>query len=104
MRAELRDLNSRSFTVGKLLQEKLDKIRANQQKLEEACNQTLVVKNKIDACLDAIGEIESKLELDDDGNSSYNRIVELISEESIEEIENSKQEILDKYNELFGSR
>ncbi|MFN4187245.1 MAG: hypothetical protein ACK4FN_04435 [Acinetobacter johnsonii] len=101
MRAELRDLNSRSFTVGKLLQEELDKIRANQQKLEEACNQTLVVKNKIDACLDAIGEIESKLELDDDGNSSYNRIVELISEESIEEIENSKQEILDKYNELF---
>ena len=51
--------------------------------------------------MDAIGEIESKLELDDDGNSSYNRIVELISEESIEEIENSKQEILDKYNELF---
>ena len=101
LRADLRDLTNRSFTVGKLLQEELEKIRANQQKLEDACDQTLVVKNKIDACLDAISEIDSKLEMDDDGNSPYNRIVELISEESIEEIENSKQEILDKYNDLF---
>lgn len=101
LRADLRDLTNRSFTVAKLLQEELDKIRANQQKLEEACNETFTVKNKIDACLEAITEIESKLESDEDGISVYDRILELTSEESIEEIENSKQEILDKYNELF---
>lgn len=56
---------------------------------------------KINACLEAITEIESKLESDEDGISVYDRILELTSEESIEEIENSKQEILDKYNELF---
>lgn len=49
-----------------------------------------------------ISDIESKLELDDNGISIYDRIVELTSAESIEEIENSKQEILDKYNELFS--
>lgn len=102
LRADLRDLTNRSFTVGKLLQEELDKIKSNQQKLEEACNETLRVKNKIEACLGAISEIESKLELDDNGISIYDRIVELTSAESIEEIENSKQEILDKYNELFA--
>lgn len=102
LRADLRDLTNRSFTVGKLLQEELDKIKSNQQKLEEACNETLRVKNKIEACLGAISEIESKLELDDNGISIYDRIVELTSAESIEEIENSKQEILDKYNELFS--
>lgn len=101
LRADLRDLTNRSFTVAKLLQEELDKIRANQQKLEEACNETFTVKNKIDACLEAITEIESKLESDEDGISVYDRILELTSKESIEEIENSKQEILDKYNELF---
>lgn len=102
LRADLRDLTNRSFTVGKLLQEELDKIKSNQQKLEEACNETLRVKNKIEACLGTISEIESKLELDDNGISIYDRIVELTSAESIEEIENSKQEILDKYNELFA--
>ncbi|MEQ1069490.1 hypothetical protein [Acinetobacter lwoffii] len=102
LRADLRDLTNRSFTVGKLLQEELDKIKSNQQKLEEACNETLRVKNKIEACLGTISEIESKLELDDNGISIYDRIVELTSAESIEEIENSKQEILDKYNELFS--
>lgn len=102
LRADLRDLTNRSFTVGKLLQEELDKIKSNQQKLEEACNETLRVKNKIEACLGTISEIESKLELDDNGISIYDPIVELTSAESIEEIENSKQEILDKYNELFS--
>lgn len=102
LRADLRDLTNRSFTVGKLLQEELDKIKSNQQKLEEACNETLRVKNKIEACLGTISDIESKLELDDNGISIYDRIVELTSAESIEEIENSKQEILDKYNELFS--
>lgn len=102
LRADLRDLTNRSFTIGKLLQEELDKIKSNQQKLEEACNETLRVKNKIEACLGTISEIESKLELDDNGISIYDRIVELTSAESIEEIENSKQEILDKYNELFS--
>lgn len=46
LRADLRDLTNRSFTVAKLLQEELDKIRSNQQKLEEACNETFTVKNK----------------------------------------------------------
>ncbi|WP_180093743.1 MULTISPECIES: hypothetical protein [unclassified Acinetobacter] len=102
LRADLRDLTHRSFTVGKLLQEELEKIKCNQQKLEEACNETLIVKSKIEECLGTISEIDSKLQLNDDGVSIYDRILELTSEESIEEIENSKQEILDQYNELFA--
>mgnify|MGYP003604011072 FL=1 len=33
LRADLRDLTNRSFTVGKLLQEELDKIKVKQQTL-----------------------------------------------------------------------
>lgn len=76
LRADLRDLNNRSFTVGKLLQDELDKIRSNQQRLAEACDETLKVKEKIQACLETIKEIEGKLAVDEQGVSSYDRIVE----------------------------
>lgn len=102
LRADLRELTNKSFTVAKVFNEELAKIRSEQQKLQDACDETLRIKSKIETCLGTISEIESKLELSDDGVSLYDRIVEITSEESIEEIENSKQEILDKYNELFA--
>ena len=101
LRADLRDLTNRSFTVGKLLQEELDKIKVKQQTLEDACDQTLLVKNRIENCLSSLKAIEQKLESNEAGVSQYDRIVDLTSEESIEKLENSKFEILDKYNQLF---
>ena len=101
LRADLRDLTNRSFTVGKLLQEELDKIKVKQQTLEDACDQTLLVKNRIENCLSSLNAIEQKLESNEAGVSQYDRIVDLTSEESIEKLENSKFEILDKYNQLF---
>ena len=44
LRADLKDINNRSFTVGKLLQEELDKIKNKQIELDEACKQALVAK------------------------------------------------------------
>lgn len=96
LRADLRDLTNRSFTVGKLLQEELDKIKVKQQTLEDACDQTLLVKNRIENCLSSLNAIEQKLESNEAGVSQYDRIVDLTSEESIEKLENSKFEILDK--------
>lgn len=101
LRADLRDLNNRSFTVAKLLQEELDKIKSNQQKLEEACNETLIVKNKIETCLEVISEIENRLEKDEDGISIYDRFLAVTAEGQIESLEEAKQEIIDQYSELF---
>lgn len=103
LRADLKDLTNRSFTVGKLLQEELDKIRDNQQSLQNACDVTLKLKSRIEQCLETIAELENRFEKDEEGISAYDRILEITSEEQIDELENSKQEILDKYTELFES-
>ncbi|GAA5557419.1 hypothetical protein Asch01_02148 [Acinetobacter schindleri] len=101
LKADLRELTNKSFTVAKVFNEELAKIRSEQQKLQDACDQTLILKSKIEECLQTISEIEEKLDSDETGVSLYDRIVELTSEENIQELENSKLEILDKYNQLF---
>ena len=101
LRADLRDINNRSFNVGNLLQGELDKIKNKQLELEEACKQTLIVKSRIESCLSTIKEIEERLEENDDGESFYTRILEVTSEDNIEHLEKLKEEIVDKYNELF---
>lgn len=101
LRADLKDLNNRSFSVGKLLQEELDKIKNKQSELDEACRQTLIVKTRIESYLSTIKEIEEKLEENDEGESLYSRILEITSGGNIEYLEELKKEIIDKYNELF---
>ncbi|WP_312536923.1 hypothetical protein [Acinetobacter variabilis] len=101
LKADLRELTNKSFTVAKVFNEELAKIRSEQQKLQDACNQTLILKSKIEECLQTISKIEEKLDSDETGVSLYDRIVDLTSEENIQELENSKLEILDKYNQLF---
>lgn len=101
LKADLRELTNKSFTVAKVFNEELAKIRSEQQNLQDACDQTLIVKSKIEECLQTISEIEEKLDSDETGVSLYDRIVDLTSEESIQELENSKRKILDKYNQLF---
>ena len=69
LKADLRELTNKSFTVAKVFNEELAKIRSEQQKLQDACDETLRIKSKIETCLGTISEIESKLELSDDGVS-----------------------------------
>ena len=101
LRADLRDINNRSFNVGNLLQGELDKIKNKQLELEEACKQTLIVKSRIESYLSTIKEIEERLEKNDDGESLYSRILEITSEDNIDHLEELKNEIVDKYNQLF---
>ena len=101
LRADLKDINNRSFTVGKLLQEELDKIKNKQIELDEACKQALVAKKQIEYYLSTIVQIESRLEENDDGGSLYTRILEVTSEKNIEHLEALNKEIVDKYNQLF---
>ncbi|NHB57725.1 hypothetical protein G9F32_06715 [Acinetobacter sp. 194] len=102
LRSDLKEFNNRSFNIGKLLQEELDKIRDKQQALDSACTETLKIKNRVEQCLSIITEIEERIEENDEGESSYDRILRVTSDESIEQIEDLKQQILDKYNELFN--
>lgn len=101
LRADLRDLTNRSFTVGKLLQEELDKIRDKQQLLKNECDQTLQLKNRIENCLDMIAELENRFQQNENGESQYDRILAFTSDEIINDLESRKQQILDKYSELF---
>ena len=77
LRADLRDLTNRSFTVGKLLQEELDKIRDKQQLLKNECDQTLQLKNRIENCLDMIAELENRFQQNENGESQYDGRVKL---------------------------
>lgn len=101
LRADLRDLTNRSFTVGKLLQEELDRIRDKQQILQNECEQTLQLKNRIEQCLTRIAELESRFQQNENGESQYDRILAITSDEIINDLESQKQKILDKYSELF---
>ena len=103
LKADLVELNDRRFALRTLLDDELNKVRAQQQGLESKTIELSHLKLKLEESLSAISEIEAILEEDEDGISRYSKILELTSEDSLHDIQSNSDSIHDAYNSLFVS-
>lgn len=103
LKADLVELNDRRFALRTLLDDELNKVRAHQQGLETKTVELTRLKLKLEESLSAISEIEAILKDDEDGVSRYSKILELTSEDSLNDLQSSSDSIHNAYNFLFAS-
>ena len=103
LKADLVELNDRRFALRTLLDDELNKVRAHQQGLETKTVELTRLKLKLEESLAAISEIEAILKDDEDGVSRYSKILELTSEDSLNDLQSSSDSIHNAYNFLFAS-
>lgn len=103
LKADLVELNDRRFALRTLLDDELNKVRAHQQGLETKTVELTRLKLKLEESLSAICEIEAILKDDEDGVSRYSKILELTSEDSLNDLQSSSDSIHNAYNFLFAS-
>lgn len=85
------------------MDDELNKVRAHQQGLETKTVELTRLKLKLEESLSAISEIEAILKDDEDGVSRYSKILELTSEDSLNDLQSSSDSIHNAYNFLFAS-
>ncbi|WP_336755356.1 hypothetical protein [Acinetobacter sp. USHLN143] len=93
LRSDLRDLTDNRYTVSSLLQGELDKIKAQQQNLIIKTNELSLLKAKLDESLVAIEKLQSVLVNDENGQSTYSRLLEVTNEDNLDILEVESEKI-----------
>lgn len=101
LRSDLVELTDRRYTVRSLLQDELDKIQQHQQGLIQKTQELSQLKVKLDDSLLAIEKLETILTENEAGISTYSKILELTSEDNLDTLQNSSDEIHEIYYSLF---
>lgn len=78
LRADLRDLTDNRYTVRALLQEELDKISSHQEDLSNKTAELTTLKLQLDESLEAIEKVQTFINKDEEGNSAYSSLLDLI--------------------------
>lgn len=101
LRSDLKDLTDNRHTVATLLQEELDKISIHQQNLIEKTTELSQLKLELDKSLAAIEKIQEFVSEDENGNSNYSHLLELINENNLEVLDSKSERIHQAYAEFF---
>ena len=101
LRADLRDLTDNRYTVRALLQEELDKISSHQEDLINKTAELTTLKLQLDESLEAIEKIQALIKKDEEGNSAYLNLLELIDEDNLDVLESKSDEVHQLYSQLF---
>lgn len=101
LRADLRDLTDNRYTVRALLQEELDKISSHQEDLINKTAELTTLKLQLDESLEAIEKIQALIKKDEEGNSAYLNLLELIDEDKLDVLESKSDEVHQLYSHLF---
>lgn len=102
LRSDLRDLTDNRHTVAALLQEELRKISAHQRDLIKKTDDLSQLKLKLDESLVAIERIQEIVNEDEDGNSTYSQLLDLISKDKLYALESESEGVHQVYAQLFG--
>lgn len=101
LRADLRDLTDNRYTVRALLQEELDKISSHQEDLSNKTAELTTLKLQLDESLEAIEKVQTFINKDEEGNSAYSSLLDLIDEDSLDVLESKSDEVHQLYSQLF---
>lgn len=101
LRDDLRDLTDNRFTVRALLQEELDKISSHQEDLINKTAELTTLKLQLEESLEAIEKIQALIKKDEEGNSAYLSLLELIDEDNLDVLESKSNEVHQLYSQLF---
>lgn len=104
LKSDLKDLTDKRFTVRTLLQDELNKISEHQQDLIRKTQELSQLKHKLDDSLLAIEKLQSIIAVDENGDSTYIQILNLTSEENLETLLTSSNEIHELYYQLFDKK
>lgn len=102
LKADLVELTDRRFALRTLLDEELNRVRSQHQNLESKTSELLQLKLKLDQSLLAIKEIETILVEDANGVSRYSQVLELTSEDSLDDLKINSEKIHEAYRALFN--
>lgn len=104
LRSDLKDLTDNRFTVRILLQDELNKIKHHQEDLKQKTQEVSQLKLRLEESLSAIEELNSILAKDEQGNSTYSKILDITTEENLEKLQASSDKIHETYYELFDKQ
>ncbi|WP_447512056.1 hypothetical protein [Acinetobacter pittii] len=101
LRSDLRDLTDNRHTVSTLLQNELNKISAHQQDLSNRTNELSLLKSKLDESLGVIEKIQTITAKDENGHSTYSRLLQITKEDNLDVLEDESEKIHTAYGQLF---
>lgn len=101
LRHDLIERTDRRYTLNGLFEVEMDIIRRHHEDLTAKTEELLELKNKLDTSLNSIEELNSILEKNTDGVSTYSKILNLTEKSNIENLEHNFSIINEKYTELF---
>lgn len=104
LRSDLKDLTDNRFSVRTLLQDELAKIKQHQEELKQKTQELSQLKLKLEESLSVIENLNSILAQDEQGNSTYSKILDLTSEENLETLQYDSDKIHGIYYELFDKQ
>lgn len=104
LRSDLKDLTDNRFTVRTLLQDELAKIKQHQEELKQKTQELSQLKKQLEESLSAIQDLNSVLAQDEQGDSTYSKILDLTSEQNLETLQISSDKIHEIYYELFDKK
>lgn len=104
LRSDLKDLTDNRFTVRILLQDELAKIKQHQEELKQKTLELTQLKQQLEESLSAIEDLDSILAQDEQGASTYSKILDLTREENLETLQTGSDKIHELYYELFDKQ
>lgn len=104
LRSDLKDLTDNRFTVRILLQDELAKIKQHQEELKQKTRELTQLKQQLEESLSAIEDLNSILAQDEQGASTYSKILDLTREENLETLQTGSDKIHELYYELFDKQ
>lgn len=104
LRSDLKDLTDNRFTVRTLLHDELAKIKQHQEELEQKTRELSQLKQQLEESLSAIEDLNSIIAQDEQGASTYSKILDLTREENLETLQTGSDKIHEIYYELFDKK
>ncbi|ASK36060.1 hypothetical protein CEK62_17560 [Alcanivorax sp. N3-2A] len=102
LRNDITDIHDRRFAIHALFQEEMGKIEGQKEALDAGVSEALRLKDKLEKSLSAISELDQILQEDENGNSIYNQVLSITTEEYIASLKAKIREIGGFHDELFS--
>lgn len=104
LKSDLVEVTDRRFALRAVLENELNIIREQQEKLSVTTTELSQLKSKLNEALGSIESLQEILETDAKGESIYSKILDIVNEDNLNSLLESSDAIHEKYYELFDKK